>query len=138
MRRLVSVLLALVLLLMAAVPALAAQPPRPEPLTVECNGQTITVEFRSRGIGGGGIVAFHADRPLLALGGTFSVEITDAEGQVVFADEESFRLARGLSEDRMMRCTIDLTFTEEDPELGELTITVHGELLVFAPGRHRS
>jgi hypothetical protein len=135
MRRLSSVLLALALLLVTAIPALAAQPPRPDPLTIDCDGMVITVEFRHRGAGG--IVAFHEGRPLLALGGTFEFVATDAENNVVFEDSDTFRMAKGIADDRFMRCSFGETFEFTDPELGEgeLTGTFTANLLVFRPGR---
>ena len=135
MRRLFGVVLALALLVVTAIPALAAQPPRPDPLTVDCDGMVITVEFRHRGGGGGGTVAFHEGRPLLALGGTFEFVITDAENVVVSQEMESFRLAKGIAEDRFLHCSFVETFTFTDPELGELTATLTANLLAFEPGR---
>jgi hypothetical protein len=136
MRRLSSVLVAIALLVVTAVPALAAQPPLPEPLTVDCDGMVITVEFRHRGAGGGGTVAFHEGRPLLALGGTNEIVVTDADDNVVFQDTQTFRLAKGIAEDRFLHCSLEETFTFTDPELaeGELTATVTSNLLVFPPG----
>jgi hypothetical protein len=137
MRRLSSVLLAFALLVLSAIPALAAQPPRPDPLTIDCDGMVITVEFRHRGAGGGGTVAFHEGRPLLALGGTFEFVITDAEDNIVLEDSETFRLAKGIADNRFMQCSFEETFTFTDPELaeGELTGTTTANLLVFRPGR---
>jgi hypothetical protein len=137
MRRLYGALLALALLVVSAIPALAAQPPRPDPLTVDCDGMVITVEFRHRGIGGGGTVAFHEGRPLLALGGSFEFVITDADDNVVLQETETFRLAKGIAEDRFLQCSFEETFTFTDPSLGEglLTGTASAELLVLAPGR---
>jgi hypothetical protein len=136
MRRLYSALLALALLVVSAIPALAAQPPRPDPLTIDCDGMVITVEFRHRGAGGGGTVAFHEGRPLLALGGSFEFVITDADDNVVFQDTETFRLAKGIAEDRFLQCSFEETFSFTDPELaeGELTGTATANLLVFQPG----
>ena len=137
MRRLCNVLLALTLLLVSAIPALAAQPPRPDPLTIDCDGMVITVEFRHRGAGGGGTVAFYEGRPLLALGGTDTFTVTDADGNVVFQDTSTFRLAKGIADDRFMECSFGDTFTFTDPEFGpgELTGTFTVDLLVFRPGR---
>jgi hypothetical protein len=97
----------------------------------------ITVEFRHRGAGGGGTVAFHEGRPLLALGGTFEFVITDAEDNIVLEDSETFRLAKGIADNRFMQCSFEETFTFTDPELaeGELTGTTTANLLVFRPGR---
>ena len=136
MRRSSSVLVAFALLVVTAIPALAAQPPRPDPLTINCDGMVITVEFRHRGAGGGGTVAFHEGRPLLALGGTFEFVITDADDNVVLQATETFRLAKGIAEDRFLHCSFEETFTFTDPELaeGELTATVTANLLVFPPG----
>jgi len=136
MRRLSLVLsLAALATILSALPAAAAQPPRPEPLTVNCDGETITVEFRSRGRGGGGVVAFHEGRPLLALGGTFTFEVTNQEGEVLDSDSESFRLAKGIDDGRFLTCSFSDSFTFPDPSLGELTVTFSAELLVLAPGR---
>ena len=137
MRRLSSVLLALALLLVSAIPALAAQPPRPDRLTIDCDGMVITVEFRHRGAGGGGTVAFHEGRPLLALGGTFETVIVDANDDVVLQETNSFRLAKGIADERFLRCSFEETFNFTDPELGEgeLTGTTTANLLVFRPGR---
>ena len=137
MRRLSSVLLAFALLLVSAFPALAAQPPRPDPLTIDCDGMVITVEFRHRGAGGGGTVAFHEGRPLLALGGTFTFVATDADDNIVFEESDTFRLAKGMADDRFMRCSFGETFEFTDPELGEgeLTGTFTANLLIFRPGR---
>lgn len=137
MRRLYSVPLAFALLVVTAIPALAAQPPRPDPLTINCDGMVITVEFRHRGAGGGGTVAFHEGRPLLALGGTFEFVITDADDNVVLQDTETFRLAKGIADDRFLHCSFEETFSFTDPELaeGELTGTTTANLLVFRPGR---
>ena len=137
MRRSYSAPLALALLVVSAIPALAAQPPRPDPLTIDCDGMVITVEFRHRGAGGGGTVAFHEGRPLLALGGSFEVVITDADDNVVLQETETFRLAKGIAEDRFLQCSFEETFTFTDPSLGEglLTGTVSAELLVLAPRR---
>ena len=136
MRRLYSVPLAFALLVVSASPALAAQPPRPDPLTIDCGGMAITVDFRHRGVGGGGTVAFHEGRPLLALGGTFEFVVTDADDNVVLQDTETFRLAKGIADDRFLQCSFEETFSFTDPELaeGELTGTVTANLLVFPPG----
>jgi len=134
MRRLYSALLALALLVVSAIPALAAQPPRPDPLTIDCDGMVITVEFRHRGAGGGGTVAFHEGRPLLALGGTNEIVVTDADDNVVFQDTQTFRLGKGIAEDRFRHCSFEETFTFTDPDLGELTATVTANLLVLPPG----
>ena len=135
MRRLYSALLALALLVVSAIPALAAQPPRPDPLTVECDGMEITVEFRHRGAGGGGTVAFHEGRPLLALGGTFESVLTDSDGNVLLQETETFRLAKGIADDRFLQCSFEETFSFTDPELGELTATFTANLLAIEPGR---
>ena len=97
----------------------------------------ITVEFRHRGAGGGGTVAFYEGRPLLALGGTDTFTVTDADGNVVFQDTSTFRLAKGIADDRFMECSFGDTFTFTDPEVGpgELTGTFTVDLLVFRPGR---
>ena len=136
MRRLYSVLLAFALLVVTAIPAMAAQPPRPDSLTIDCDGMVITVEFRHRGASGGGTVAFHEGRPLLALGGSFEVVITDAEDNVVLQETQTFRLAKGIAEDRFLQCSFEETFSFMDPELaeGELTGTATANLLVFQPG----
>jgi hypothetical protein len=135
-RRLSSALIAFVLLIVSAIPALAAQPPRPDPLTVDCDGMVITVEFRHRGAGEGA-AAFHEGRPLLALGGTFDFVITDANDNIVLQETETFRLAKGIADDRFLRCSFGETFVFTDPELaeGELTGTFTANLLVFQPGR---
>ena len=135
MRRLSSVLVAFALLVVTAIPALAAQPPRPDPLTVDCDGMVITVEFRHRGAGEGA-VAFHEGRPLVALGGTNEFVITDADDNVLLQETETFRLAKGIADDRLLHCSFEETFTFTDPELadGELTGTFTANLLVFRPG----
>lgn len=136
MRRLSSVALALALLIVTAIPALAAQPPRPDPLTVDCQGMEITVEFRHRGKGGGGTVAFYEGRPLLALGGTFEFVITDADDEVVLAQTDTFRLAKGIASDRFLHCSYEESFSFTDPDLaeGELWATLTANLLIFRPG----
>jgi len=130
MRRLSSVLIAFALLVVTAVPALAAQPPRPEPLTIDCDGMVITVEFRHRGAGAGA-AAFYEGRPLLALGGTFEFVITDADDNVVSQESETFRLAKGIDDDRFLHCSFVETF--DLPE-GGLTATLTANLLVYPPG----
>ena len=137
MRRLYSVPLAFALLVVTVIPALATQPPRPDPLTIDCDGTVITVEFRHRGAAGGGTVAFHDGRPLLALGGTFEFVVTDADDNVVLQDSETFRLAKGIADDRFLQCSFEETFSFTDPELaeGEFMGTVTANLLVFPPGR---
>jgi len=80
-------------------------------------------------------VAFSEDGPLLSLGGTFTFSVTDEYHNVVFSGSETFRLARGISEDRFMTCTFTESSSFEDPELGILTATTSAELLVLAPGR---
>ena len=138
MRRLsLALCLAALATLLLALPAAAAQPPRPEPLTINCDGETLTVDFRHRGQRGGGTVAFHEGRPLLALGGTFTFVVTDEAGDVVLSQSDSFRLAKGIDDARFMSCSFGETFTFEDPSLGEgtLTGTVSAELLVLAPSR---
>jgi hypothetical protein len=136
MRRLSSALLALALLAVSAIPVLAAQPPRPDPLTIRCDGTVITVEFRHRGAAGGGTVAFHEGRPLLALGGSFEFVITDADENVLLQVTETFRLAEGIADNRFLQCSFEETFSFTDPALGEgeLTGTLKANLLVFPPG----
>ncbi len=134
MRRLLSALLALALLALSATSALAAQPPLPDPLAIDCDGTEITVEFRHRGAGGGGTVAFHEGRPLLALGGSFEFVITDADDNVVLQGTETFRLAKGIADDRFLQCSFEDMFSFTDPVLGELTATVTVNLLAFPPG----
>lgn len=55
--------------------------------------------------------------------------------EVIFSGSETFRLAKGISEDRLMSCTFTETFSFVHPDLGLVTSTTSAELLVLAPAR---